>query len=117
MGLGILCFVVVVVAAVLGALAFWRHNSGRNPEEKDNFLSRNKENHKPTESSLDEKVAPSKASQTTGKGSTKGAMGSRIPEEVFLSLAFLIGSCMGRAVTYLASQEIPGMEVRDTAPS
>uniref|UniRef100_A0A8C6IFZ1 C-type lectin domain family 7 member A n=1 Tax=Mus spicilegus TaxID=10103 RepID=A0A8C6IFZ1_MUSSI len=65
-GLGILCFVAVVVAAVLGALGEYGHNSGRNPEEKDNFPSRNKENHKPTESSLDEKVAPSKASQTTG---------------------------------------------------
>uniref|UniRef100_A0A8C6GV28 Uncharacterized protein n=1 Tax=Mus spicilegus TaxID=10103 RepID=A0A8C6GV28_MUSSI len=72
--------------------AFWRHNSGRNPEEKDNFPSRNKENHKPTESSLDEKVAPSKASQTTGKGSTKGAMGSRIPEVHFLVLRPGVGN-------------------------
>nr|XP_021510965.1 uncharacterized protein LOC110559710 isoform X3 [Meriones unguiculatus] len=64
--LGILCVVVLVVAAVLGVLAFWRFNSGRNPEEKANFPSRNKENHKPTKSSLDEKVAPSKAPQTTG---------------------------------------------------
>lgn len=64
--LGILCLLTVVVATVLGALAFRRFNSGRYPEEKDNFPSRNKENHKPTEPSLDEKVAPSKASQTTG---------------------------------------------------
>ncbi|XP_028737334.1 C-type lectin domain family 7 member A isoform X2 [Peromyscus leucopus] len=64
--LGILCLVAIVVATVLGVLAFWRFNSGRNPEEKENFPSRNKENHKPTKSSLDEKVAPSKASQTTG---------------------------------------------------
>ncbi|XP_036038825.1 C-type lectin domain family 7 member A isoform X1 [Onychomys torridus] len=64
--LGILCLVAIVVAAVLGVLAFWRFNSGKNPEEKENFPSRNKENHKPTKSSLDEKVAPSKASQTTG---------------------------------------------------
>ncbi|XP_051011629.1 C-type lectin domain family 7 member A [Acomys russatus] len=64
--LGILCLVAVVVATVLGILAFWRFNSGRNPEEKDNILSRTKENHKPTKSSLDEKVDPSKAPQTTG---------------------------------------------------
>ncbi|XP_038964188.1 C-type lectin domain family 7 member A isoform X3 [Rattus norvegicus] len=119
--LGILCLLTVVVAAVLGALAFRRFNSGRYPEEKDNFPSRNKENHKPTEPSLDEKVAPSKASQTTGKGRTKGAMGSWIPEvhflASFLDLAFPIGSCMPRAVIYLASQKIPGMEVGDTVPS
>ncbi|XP_034368156.1 C-type lectin domain family 7 member A isoform X2 [Arvicanthis niloticus] len=64
--LGILCLVAVVIAAVLGTLALSRFNSGRNPEEKDNFPSRNKENHKPTESSLEKKVAPSKAPQTTG---------------------------------------------------
>ncbi|XP_049986168.1 C-type lectin domain family 7 member A isoform X1 [Alexandromys fortis] len=64
--LGILCLVALVVASVLGVLAFWRFNSGRNPEEKEIFPSRNKENHKPTKSSLDEKVVPSKASQTTG---------------------------------------------------
>ncbi|XP_005087189.1 C-type lectin domain family 7 member A isoform X2 [Mesocricetus auratus] len=63
--LGILCLVALVVAVVLGFLAFWRFNSGKNPEEKENFPSRNKENHKPTKSSLDE-MAPSKASQTTG---------------------------------------------------
>ncbi|XP_051029184.1 C-type lectin domain family 7 member A isoform X1 [Phodopus roborovskii] len=64
--LGILCLVALVVAVVLGVLAFWRFNSGRHPEEKENFPSRNKENHKPTKPSLDDKVAPSKASQTTG---------------------------------------------------
>uniref|UniRef100_A0A8C6RRM0 C-type lectin domain family 7, member a n=1 Tax=Nannospalax galili TaxID=1026970 RepID=A0A8C6RRM0_NANGA len=62
---GILCLVTLVIATVLGALGE-RSSSGRNPEEKDNFLSRNKENHKPTKSSLDEKVAPSKAPKTTG---------------------------------------------------
>lgn len=35
----------------------------------------------------------------------------------FLDLAFPIGSCMPRAVIYLASQKIPGMEVGDTVPS
>lgn len=72
--------------------AFRRFNSGRYPEEKDNFPSRNKENHKPTEPSLDEKVAPSKASQTTGKGRTKGAMGSWIPEVHFLVLRLGVGN-------------------------
>lgn len=72
--------------------AFRRFNSGRNPEEKDNFPSRNKENHKPTEPSLDEKVAPSKASQTTGKGRTKGAMGSWIPAVHLLMLRLGVGN-------------------------
>lgn len=72
--------------------AFWRFNSGRNPEEKENFPSRNKENHKPTKSSLDEKVAPSKASQTTGKGRTNGAMESWIPEVHFLVLRLGVGN-------------------------
>ncbi|CAH7423882.1 Clec7a [Phodopus roborovskii] len=62
--LGILCLVALVVAVVLGVLG--EFNSGRHPEEKENFPSRNKENHKPTKPSLDDKVAPSKASQTTG---------------------------------------------------
>ncbi|KAL1790853.1 C-type lectin domain family 7 member A isoform X1 [Sigmodon hispidus] len=63
--LGILCLVALVVAVVLGILEISPMSFWRNPEEKENILSRNKENHKPTKSSLDEKVAPSKASQTT----------------------------------------------------
>ncbi|XP_040834658.1 C-type lectin domain family 7 member A [Ochotona curzoniae] len=65
--LGVLCLVILVIAVVLGALTFQRSNSGSQPLENDNFPSRNKENHnQPTRSSLEEKVAPTKALKTTG---------------------------------------------------
>nr|XP_044995663.1 C-type lectin domain family 7 member A isoform X1 [Jaculus jaculus] len=56
---GTLCLVLLVVAAVLGAL-------GRRPVESDSFPSRSHENYKPTKSSLSKTVAPSKVPQTTG---------------------------------------------------
>uniref|UniRef100_A0A8D2ALM5 C-type lectin domain containing 7A n=1 Tax=Sciurus vulgaris TaxID=55149 RepID=A0A8D2ALM5_SCIVU len=65
--LGILCLVTLVIAVVLGVLAFRRSNSGSNQLEKGNFTSRNKENHsQPTKSSLEENVAPTKTLKTTG---------------------------------------------------
>ncbi|XP_025735666.1 C-type lectin domain family 7 member A isoform X2 [Callorhinus ursinus] len=46
--------------------AIWRSNSGSNPL-KNSFPSRNKENHsQPTQSSLEDHVAPTKALTTTG---------------------------------------------------
>uniref|UniRef100_A0A452QYP5 C-type lectin domain containing 7A n=1 Tax=Ursus americanus TaxID=9643 RepID=A0A452QYP5_URSAM len=65
--LGILCLLILVIAVVLGTMAIWRSNSGSNPLKNDNFPSRNKENHsQPTQSSLEDHVAPTKAPTTTG---------------------------------------------------
>ncbi|XP_013008679.1 C-type lectin domain family 7 member A isoform X2 [Cavia porcellus] len=65
--LGILCLIILVIAVVLGSLAFWRSNSGSNLLEKDNSLSRNKEyQNQPTKSSLQENAASTKAFKTTG---------------------------------------------------
>ncbi|XP_002925372.1 C-type lectin domain family 7 member A isoform X2 [Ailuropoda melanoleuca] len=65
--LGILCLLILVIAVVLGTMAIWRSNSGSNPLKNDNFPSRNKENHsQPTQSSLEDRVAPTKAPTTTG---------------------------------------------------
>ncbi|XP_077602113.1 C-type lectin domain family 7 member A isoform X1 [Crocuta crocuta] len=64
--LGILCLVILVIAVVLGTMAIWRSNSGSNPLKNDNFPSRNKENYsQPTQSSLEDNVAPTKALTTT----------------------------------------------------
>ncbi|XP_006933571.2 C-type lectin domain family 7 member A isoform X2 [Felis catus] len=65
--LGILCLVILVTAVVLGTTAIWRPNSESNPLKNDNFPSRNKENYsQPTQSSLEDSVAPTKALTTTG---------------------------------------------------
>ncbi|XP_015984406.2 C-type lectin domain family 7 member A isoform X2 [Rousettus aegyptiacus] len=65
--LGILCLVILVIAVVLGTTGIWRFNSGSNPLKNNNFPSRNKENHsRPTQSSLEASVAPTKALTTTG---------------------------------------------------
>nr|XP_012610993.1 C-type lectin domain family 7 member A isoform X1 [Microcebus murinus] len=65
--LGILCLIILVIAVVLGTMAIWRSNSKSNSLENDNFPPRNKENHShPTQSSLEESVAPTKALKTTG---------------------------------------------------
>ncbi|XP_007965785.1 C-type lectin domain family 7 member A isoform X2 [Chlorocebus sabaeus] len=65
--LGILCLVILVIAVVLGTMAIWRPNSGRNSLENGYFPSRNKENHsQPTQSPLEESVTPTKAVKTTG---------------------------------------------------
>ncbi|XP_037023777.2 C-type lectin domain family 7 member A isoform X3 [Artibeus jamaicensis] len=65
--LGILCLVILVLAVVLGTMGIWRSNSGSNPLKNNNFPSRNKENHsQPTQSSLEESVASTKALTTTG---------------------------------------------------
>ncbi|XP_036924280.1 C-type lectin domain family 7 member A isoform X1 [Sturnira hondurensis] len=65
--LGILCLVILVLAVVLGTTGIWRSNSGSNPLKNNNFPSRNKENHsQPTQSSLEESVASTKALATTG---------------------------------------------------
>ncbi|XP_032328739.1 C-type lectin domain family 7 member A isoform X2 [Camelus ferus] len=59
---GILCLVTLVTAVVLGTVAMWRSSSGNNPLKNDNFPSRNKENRsQPTQSSLEESMAPTKA--------------------------------------------------------
>ncbi|XP_025735665.1 C-type lectin domain family 7 member A isoform X1 [Callorhinus ursinus] len=64
--LGILCLLILVIAVILGTRAIWRSNSGSNPL-KNSFPSRNKENHsQPTQSSLEDHVAPTKALTTTG---------------------------------------------------
>ena len=50
----------------------WRSNSGSNPLKNNNFPSRNKQNHsQPTQSSLEESVASTKALTTAGKGRVK----------------------------------------------
>ncbi|XP_027975646.1 C-type lectin domain family 7 member A isoform X1 [Eumetopias jubatus] len=65
--LGILCLLILVIAVILGTRAIWRSNSGSNPLKNDSFPSRNKENHsQPTQSSLEDHVAPTKALTTTG---------------------------------------------------
>ncbi|XP_012669216.1 C-type lectin domain family 7 member A isoform X4 [Otolemur garnettii] len=66
--LGILCLIILVIAVVLGTMAIWRSNSENNSLKNDNSLPRHKENHShPTQSSLEESVAPTKALKTTGK--------------------------------------------------
>ncbi|XP_008576286.1 PREDICTED: C-type lectin domain family 7 member A isoform X1 [Galeopterus variegatus] len=65
--LGVLCLVILVIAVVLGTKTIWRSNSGNNPLKNENFPSRNKKNQsQPTQSSLEEIVAPTKALNTTG---------------------------------------------------
>ncbi|XP_045868461.1 C-type lectin domain family 7 member A isoform X4 [Meles meles] len=65
--LGILCLLILVIAVILGTMAIWKSNSGSNPLKNDNFPSRNKENHsQPTQSSLEDHVAPTKSLRTTG---------------------------------------------------
>ncbi|XP_069346635.1 C-type lectin domain family 7 member A isoform X1 [Eulemur rufifrons] len=65
--LGILCLIILVIAVVLGTMAMRRSNSKINSLENDSFLPRNKENRShPTQSSLEESVAPTKALKTTG---------------------------------------------------
>ncbi|XP_058414803.1 C-type lectin domain family 7 member A isoform X2 [Diceros bicornis minor] len=65
--LGILCLVILVIAVVLGTMAFWRSNSGSKPLKSNNFPSRNRENHsQSTQSSLEENVAPTKTITTAG---------------------------------------------------
>ncbi|XP_045042961.2 C-type lectin domain family 7 member A isoform X3 [Desmodus rotundus] len=65
--LGILCLVILVVAVVLGTMGVWRSNTGSNPLKNNNFPSRNKQsNSQPTQSSLEESVASTKALTTTG---------------------------------------------------
>ncbi|KAF6118038.1 C-type lectin domain containing 7A [Phyllostomus discolor] len=62
---GILCLVILVLAVVLGTMG--TSNSGSNPLKNNNFPSRNKENHsQPTQSSLEDSVASTKALTTTG---------------------------------------------------
>ncbi|XP_053413499.1 C-type lectin domain family 7 member A isoform X3 [Nycticebus coucang] len=71
MTLGILCLIILVIAVVLGTLAIWRSNSENNSLKNDSSLPRNKENHShPTQSSLEESVAPTKALKTTGVSSS-----------------------------------------------
>uniref|UniRef100_A0A673T1S8 C-type lectin domain-containing protein n=1 Tax=Suricata suricatta TaxID=37032 RepID=A0A673T1S8_SURSU len=68
---GILCLVILVIAVVLGTMATWRPNSGSNPLMNDNFPSRNKDNYsQPTQSSLEDSLASTKALTTTGVFST-----------------------------------------------
>lgn len=63
-------FLVTIVVVVYKGI--WRFNSGSNPLKNNNFPSRNKENHsRPTQSSLEASVAPTKALTTTGKGRVK----------------------------------------------
>ncbi|KAM8776881.1 C-type lectin domain family 7 member A-like isoform 2-T2 [Rhynchonycteris naso] len=65
--LGILCFIILVIAVVLGTMGIWRFNSGSKLLKNDNFSSRNRKNHShPTQSSLEESMAPTKAITTTG---------------------------------------------------
>ncbi|XP_026266680.2 C-type lectin domain family 7 member A isoform X1 [Urocitellus parryii] len=67
MTISVICLITLVIAVVLGVLAFRRSNSGSDPLEKENFTLRNKENHsQPTKSSLEENVAPTKTLKTTG---------------------------------------------------
>ncbi|KAM5334237.1 C-type lectin domain family 7 member A isoform 1-T1 [Glossophaga mutica] len=69
--LGILCLVTLVLAVVLGTMGIWRSSSGSNPLKNNNFPSRNKENHsQPTQSSLEESVASTKALTTTARVSS-----------------------------------------------
>ncbi|KAF7482770.1 C-type lectin domain family 7 member A isoform X1 [Marmota monax] len=65
--ISVICLITLVIAVVLGVLAFRRSNSGSDPLEKENFTLRNKENHsQPTKSSLEENVAPTKTLKITG---------------------------------------------------
>ncbi|XP_007935424.1 C-type lectin domain family 7 member A [Orycteropus afer afer] len=65
--LGVLFLITLVIAVVLGTMAIWRPNSGSNPSKNNNFPSRSKQNHsRPTQSTLEDSVAPTKALTTRG---------------------------------------------------